>query len=111
MLRSEAMLDIRVDLPMEKIAAFCRKWKVVELALFGSALREDFRPDSDIDLLATFADDAEWSLLDHAQMELELMGVLKREVDLLTRGSVEHSGNPIRRQEILESARSIYRAA
>jgi predicted nucleotidyltransferase len=100
-----------MDIPMDRIPAFCRKWKVVELALFGSAVRDDFRPDSDIDLLATFADDADWSLLDHARMELELMDILGREVELLTRRSVERSENPIRRREILRTARSIYRAA
>ena len=105
------MLDVRIDIPMERIAAFCRKWKVVELALFGSALRADFRPDSDIDLLVTFTKDADWSLLDHARMELELRDVFGREVQLLTRRCVEGSGNPIRRKAILESARSIYRAA
>jgi predicted nucleotidyltransferase len=105
------MSATHIDLPMDKIAAFCRKWNVAELSLFGSALRDDFAPDSDIDLLVTFAEDADWSLLDHAQMELELIEILGREVDLLTRRSVERSQNPIRRRAILESARRIYRAA
>ena len=105
------MQDIQVNLPMDVITAFCRKWKIEELALFGSVLRKDFGPDSDIDLLASFADDADWSLLDHARMELELKVILGREVELLTRSAVERSANPIRKREILKTARRIYRAA
>ena len=105
------MAECRIELPMERIADFCHRWKVTELSLFGSALRDDFRPDSDIDLLASFSDDADWSLLDHALMELELEESLGRKVQLLTRRSVERSDNSIRRREILQSARSIYRAA
>jgi hypothetical protein len=105
------MPDTHIILPTESIAAFCRKWKVVELSLFGSALREDFHSASDIDLLATFADDADWSLLDHARMELELEEMLHRKVELVSRRGVEASANPIRKREILRSARRIYRAA
>ena len=105
------MPKIRVNLPSKDIASFCLKWKIIELSLFGSALRDDFGPQSDVDLLATFAEDADWSLLDHARMELELKELLGREVDLLTRRAVENSGNPFRKREILRTARSIYRAA
>ena len=101
----------RIDLPMDKIASFCRKWKVVELSLFGSALRDDFGLESDLDFLVTFADDADWSLLDHAAMELELVELLGREVDLVSRRGIERSGNELRKRQILDSARSVYRAA
>lgn len=87
---------------------FCRRWAVSELALFGSVLREDFGPESDVDILVTFAPDADWGLLDHVQMELELSELLDREVDLLTRRAVERSQNPFRRREILDTARTIY---
>ncbi|MFH1137951.1 MAG: nucleotidyltransferase family protein [Pseudomonadota bacterium] len=80
-----------------------------ELSLFGSALREDFRPDSDIDLLVSFAPDSAWSLLDHARMEQELSDILVRKVDLVTRRAVEGSGNWIRRKSILDSARRVCR--
>ena len=53
-----------IDIPNEQISDFCRRWKITELSLFGSALRDDFGPNSDVDLLVTFAPDAEWSLLD-----------------------------------------------
>jgi predicted nucleotidyltransferase len=54
-----------IDIPKEKMGDFCRKWKIVEFSLFGSVLREDFRPGSDVDILVTFSRDAQWSLLDH----------------------------------------------
>lgn len=92
------------------LAEFCRRWKVAELALFGSALRDDFGVDSDIDLLVTFAPDAEWSLFDHVQMELELKALLKRDVDLVSRRSIERSKNWIRRNNILKTAQVIYAA-
>ena len=87
-----------------KLTEFCKRWKVVELALFGSVLRADFTPESDIDVLATFADDAGWSLLDHLAMEEELSALLLRKVDLSSRRSVERSTNWIRRREILQTA-------
>jgi hypothetical protein len=93
---------------MERIAAFCRKWKITKLALFGSALRDDFGPDSDLDLLATFAPDARWTLFDHFRMENELVEILGREVDLVDREAMEESRNWLRRKEILSTARTIY---
>lgn len=87
-----------------KLAAFCKRWKIAELALFGSVLRSDFKDDSDVDVLATFAEDSQWSLLDHVAMEEELSGLLMRKVDLSSRRSVERSTNWIRRQEILRTA-------
>jgi hypothetical protein len=92
------------------LADFCRRWKVQELALFGSALRKDFGPDSDVDLLVTFDPAARWGLFDHFRMERELAEMLGRDVDLITRNSVESSANWIRRREILRTARPIYAA-
>ncbi|HEY0557044.1 MAG TPA: nucleotidyltransferase domain-containing protein [Thermoanaerobaculia bacterium] len=93
--------------PAGRLEEFCRRWKITELSLFGSALRDDFRADSDIDLLACFAPDAEWSLLDHARMEKELKEMLGREVDLVCRTTVEASPNWIRRREILNTGEEI----
>ncbi len=104
-------LLFRLGVPSKVIAEFCRKWKISELALFGSVLRGDFREGSDIDLLATFAPDAEWSLFDHVHMEDELKEILGRDVDLVTRRSVEESENWIRRKAILGSAEVIYENA
>ena len=97
-----------LEVSKEEIADFCRRWKVTEFALFGSVLRGDFRPDSDVDVLVTFASDAEWSLLDHVQMEQELASVLGRGVDLISRRAVDHSKNWIRRGEILSTAQVVY---
>ena len=105
-----AGMSVRFPLPTEALAAFCQKWRIVELAVFGSALREDFGPQSDIDFLARFASNAEWSLFDHAQMELELSALLGRDVDLVSRRAIEQSRNWVRRQSILESTEVVYAA-
>lgn len=102
------MATTLLDLPLDRLGDFCRRWKITEMALFGSALRGEQRPDSDIDLLVTFGPDAEWSLFDHFHMENELVDMLGREVDLVARRSVEGSPNWIRRKEILTTARTIY---
>jgi uncharacterized protein len=97
-------------LSAERLAGFCRKWKVKELALFGSALRPDFGPESDVDFLVTFADSAEWGVLDHFRMEEELAEIVGREVDLVSRAAVERSMNWLRRRDILSTARTVYAA-
>ena len=94
----------------DEIAAFCRRWQVVELALFGSALRDDFGPDSDIDLLVSFDPDARPTLFDVVRMQEELSRVLGRKVDLVTRRAVATSRNYIRRRAILGSAQVVYAA-
>lgn len=104
------MVATRIDLPMEAIAEFCRRWRIRELAVFGSVLRDDFRPDSDIDVLVTFAPDAPWSLIDHVSMQEELAEILHRRVDLVTRGGLERSENVYRRREILQTAQVVYAA-
>ena len=93
-----------------KLDEFCRRWSITELALFGSALRDDFGAGSDIDLLVTFRPDARWSLLDHTRMERELQHLVGRKVDLVTRRAVERSMNYIRRREILSTAKVLYAA-
>ncbi len=97
-----------IDLPKEKIAEFCRRWQIVELSLFGSVLREDFRPDSDVDMLVTFAEGARWGIREWLQMEQELEDLLGRKVDLVERRQVEQSRNYIRRRHILDHAEPVY---
>ncbi|HDH53159.1 MAG TPA: nucleotidyltransferase [Nitrospirae bacterium] len=99
------------DVPKEKITNFCKRWKITEFALFGSVLREDFSPESDLDVLVTFAPDARWSLLDHVEMQDELKIIFGRNVDLVSKRGIERSRNYIRRKEIIESAEVIYAAA
>jgi len=97
-----------ITLPTEPIADFCRRWKILRLAVFGSYLRDDFNPASDIDFLYVFAPDAAWGLEDLAAMEEDLASVVGRDVDLVSRAAVERSRNPIRRQRILDAAEPIY---
>lgn len=94
--------EARIPIPRQPLEDFCRRWKITELALFGSVLREDFRPDSDVDVLLSFADDARWGLFDLGRMEEELRTIFGRPVDLITRRSVEESRNYIRRRDILD---------
>jgi len=91
-----------------EIDALCRRWKVRELALFGSTARGEEGPASDVDLLVTFAPDAEWGLLDHVRMQRELEGLLGREVDLVSRRALERGENPLRSRAILASAEPLY---
>jgi predicted nucleotidyltransferase len=97
----------RVDLPQDKITAFCQKWRVVELALFGSVLRDDFGPDSDIDILISFQPDAPWSLWDLFDIRQELQEMFGREVDLVEKGALR---NPFRKHEILHNHEVVYAA-
>jgi predicted nucleotidyltransferase len=99
-----------IAIPREAVQGFCQRWNISELALFGSVLRGDFRPDSDIDVLVRFAPDVRWTLLDFVQMRDELSEILGRKVDLVSRRAVEASQNPLRRRAILESAQVIYGA-
>ena len=92
----------------EVLREFCERWSIVEFAVFGSALREDFGPDSDVDILVSFATEAEWGILDHVQMQNELAEIFERPVDLVTRRALEQSHNWIRRAGILESAKVLY---
>jgi predicted nucleotidyltransferase len=96
---------LAIDIDKDQLRDFCRRWKITEFALFGSAVRpEEFRADSDVDVLVSFADDAMWSLFDHVHMRDELCEIFGREVDLLTRRSVERSLNPYRQRAILTTA-------
>jgi predicted nucleotidyltransferase len=92
----------------ETIAAFCRRHGIRELALFGSVLREDFRPDSDVDILVEFEPESHHGLFDLAGMEAELEEILRRKVDLIEKSAIERSRNYIRRKAILSSAETIY---
>lgn len=103
-------MTTRIPIPEEEIAAFCRRWRIIELALFGSVLRDDFSPESDVDVLVRFDPQARHTLLDVAQMQGELSSTLGREVDLVERAAVERSPNYIRRKAILQSAEIVYAA-
>jgi hypothetical protein len=105
------MTDIKIPLDLEKIRDFCRRWKITSFALFGSVLREDFRPDSDVDVLVEFAPDAPVTLFNLADVQEELKQMFGREVDLVSRRGVESSRNALRREAILNSAEVIFHEA
>lgn len=98
-------MNHRIETSSEKLASFCRKWKITELSLFGSVLREDFRPDSDIDVLVMFAPEARWSLLDLPRMQDELSAILGRSADVV---DIKGLRNPFRRREILATKKVVY---
>ena len=94
--------------PQDLVAAFCVKWNVRRLAVFGSVLRSDFGPESDVDVLVDFDRGAQFGLWDVIAAEEELVAILGRPVDLVERSSVEQSENWIRRRSILDSAKIVY---
>jgi predicted nucleotidyltransferase len=101
------MATVQLPIPRREIAAFCKRWKVIEFSLFGSVLRADFRPNSDVDVLVTFSEGAQISLFDLVQMKLELEEIFHRSVDVIEKDALE---NPFRKREILRTAQVIYAA-
>lgn len=107
----ETILSDRLNASSSQIAQFCDRWNVAELALFGSVLRSDFKPDeSDVDVLVTFNSDCSWTFDAAFQMREELMALFQRKVDLISRKSLEQSSNWLRRNHILNSVQVIYAA-
>lgn len=98
----------RLHTSPELLVNFCQQRQITELALFGSVLRDDFRPDSDIDVLVTFVLDAKISLLDLVEIQDQFAELFHRSVDLIEKSTIKTSPNWIRRQEILNSATMIY---
>ncbi len=94
-------------IPRKKIAEFCKRWSINEFALFGSVLRTDFRPDSDIDVLVSIDPKAKIGLFEIAEMVIELEAMFKRPVDFVEKEGLR---NPYRRKEILSTARVVYAA-
>lgn len=101
------MAENNLQIPFERLVEICRKWRITEFALFGSVLRDDFRPESDVDVLVTFSQGAEWSLWDLFDLEDELKNLLGRSVDLIEKKALR---NPFRRNEILNTCRVLYAA-
>jgi predicted nucleotidyltransferase len=100
------MTQPHIDIPREKVADFCRRHHILSLSLFGSVLGDDFRPDSDVDILVDF-DPEHIPGLAFFEMELELGEILGRKVDLVTRQCVEQGRNWIRRRHILEHCQRV----
>ena len=98
---------VGIDIPTERLLEFCRKWKVAELALFGSVLRDDFSPESDVDVLVELAPNHGLSLFDWVEMIDELKAIFGREVDLVSKRGLR---NPFRRHRILTTREIIHAA-
>ena len=102
------MNSLIAAVPDSEIARFCQRWHIRELAVFGSSLRSDYGPDSDVDILVTFSPDAEWGLLEHVQMQQELQTLFHSKVDLISKRALERSRNWLLRQEILSTAETLF---
>ena len=102
-------VNLRTELPLTAIEVFCRRWRIARLEVFGSALRGDFGPGSDVDFLYTFSPEAHWGL-GFIDVWEELEQIVGRKVDLVSRRAVERTHNWIRRQAILDSAELLYAA-
>jgi predicted nucleotidyltransferase len=102
-------MDTLQRIPVDELQldAFCRRWKIVKLELFGSMLTEPSKA-RDVDLLVTFSEEAVWGLFEHEHMQSELAALFGRQVDLVSRRAVEASGNALRRNAILSSAVPVY---
>ena len=102
------LLKAAINAHQADVSEFCKRWGVSELALFGSVLRDDFGPDSDVDVLVTLDEKAGHTLFDLHQMEEDLRSIFGHDVDLVSRRGIERSRNQRRRRAILQSARVIY---
>lgn len=105
---AEPVRFLPITLDRTQLTDFCRRWKIRKLEVFGSVLRPDFGPDSDVDFLATFEPAAGWTLFDEITMQDELAQIVGRRVDLASRRAVERSHNWIRRRSILEGAEAVH---
>jgi len=94
----------------DRLTQLCERWQVARLELFGSVLRDDFREDSDIDLLVTWQPGSRRTLFQFATMHDEFAELFGRRVDLVGRRSIEGSRNPLRRAAILETVRPFWEA-
>ena len=101
------MKTTAIEIPKERIAEYSKKWKLKELSIFGSALGDDFGPESDVDILVEFLDDADWDLYDWIDMIDELSAIFGRHVDLVAKEGLR---NPYRRRSILGSREIVYEA-
>lgn len=97
-------------LPREATAAFCAKWGVSEVYVFGSASRGELRDDSDLDVAVRFRPGTRYSLFELVDMKDELSAIAGRAVDLFTIRGIEHMPNPVRRQSILDSLELVHAA-
>ena len=102
---------MKFEIPKREVSAFCKRWKITEFAIFGSALGENFHTESDVDVLVSFAADTKTTLFDMVRMKDELEKIFERDVDLISKRGVEQSRNYLRKKSILDSAQVIHASA
>jgi predicted nucleotidyltransferase len=107
MISARSRKNERFNLPNDKLIQFCQRWKIIEMGLFGSILRDDFNKESDVDVLVSFASGSSWTLFDFVEMQEELEALLGRKVDIVEREALR---NPYRRKEILRTLELVYAA-
>ncbi len=98
---------MRIEVDLKMLENFCKRWGITEFAVFGSVLRDDFRTDSDIDVLVTFQEDTEISLFDIVKIKYELESFFGREVDVVEKKAIK---NPYRRKNIFSNMEVLYAA-
>jgi predicted nucleotidyltransferase len=103
----DAIGEPRIPIPQEVLRDFCERWGISELALFGSVLRDDFGPESDVDVLVTFRDPGRWRLRDLQAMEQDLGSLFGHRVELTERTAIEENPNWVIRREIHGTARRV----
>lgn len=103
-------MPAHLEIDQTRLREFAKRWKIAELSFFGSVLRDDFGPESDVDTLVRFLPTADWGLFDHIRMQQELAEILGRDVDLVSRRAIESSDNWIRRRAILDTVEVVYAA-
>jgi predicted nucleotidyltransferase len=104
------MATPKIEIPTDTLAEICRKWKIKELALFGSVLRDDFGPESDMDVLVEFDADAPWSSFDVTRLWRELQELFGRPISFVERPALLKHHNSWLRHEILSTAHRVYAA-
>jgi len=99
--------EFAIEVPTERLAEFAKKWRIVELSLFGSVVRGNFREDSDVDVMVAFEKDSRWSLWDIVDMQDELRAIFGSDVDIVDRDAVT---NPFYRKSIMGTRKIVYAA-
>ena len=105
MVELKSLVGNKIEASFSQIVEFCKRWKIIEFAFFGSVLRDDFRSDSDIDVLVTFSPDRAVTWDSWLNMQNEVETLFGRKVDLVDK---EYLKNPYRRHEILNTCQVIY---
>ncbi|MBF0512164.1 MAG: nucleotidyltransferase family protein [Candidatus Omnitrophica bacterium] len=99
------MSRLHISIDRLRIIDFCKKWGIARMSFFGSVVTDDFKPDSDVDVMVGFKPGSQWSLFDIVEMKLQLQQLFQREVDIVEEGSIK---NPIKRKCIYENLEVVY---